>query len=167
MSTSQGWNLRVENGLAFDVPELNALSTVWSDKARLAGGLPARDAFDAESLKPFLRHVAIVERAVHPTGRMSYRYRFFGHALAQRFGEQTGQFIEMSIAPDRLRRWIATYDAVLEESEPKRLVSMFESARLSYREGESFLAPLANFGRKPNAVLGGTYFSVNAALESA
>ncbi len=99
--------MRADTTLKFDAPELNALRDVWSLKAKAAGGLPSRADFDARTLKPFLRHVSIVERATHPSGWPSYRFRFYGSALAQRFGEQTGQFIEMSIPPDRLKRWVA------------------------------------------------------------
>ncbi len=105
--------MRADTALKFDCPELNALRDLWHEKAEAAGGLPSRADFDARALKPFLRHVSVVERATHPSGRPSYRFRFYGSALAQRCGEQSVQFVEMSIPPDRLARWIAGYDAVL------------------------------------------------------
>jgi len=154
--------MRADTTLKFDCPELNALRDVWNEKAKAAGGLPSRADFDARALKPFLRHVSIVERATHPSGRASYRYRFYGSALAQRFGEQTGQFIELSIPPERLKRWIAGYDAVLEGGVPMRFLSYFEIPRVSYLNGESFSAPLANGDRKPTTVLAATYFSPKA-----
>ena len=154
--------MRADTTLKFDCPELNALRDVWNEKAKAAGGLPSRADFDARALKPFLRHVSIVERATHPSGRGSYRYRFYGSALAQRFGEQTGQFIELSIPPERLKRWIAGYDAVLEGGVPMRFLSYFEIPRVSYLNGESFSAPLANGDRKPTTVLAATYFSPKA-----
>ena len=162
MSHKNGWTMRADMDLNFDAPELNALRDVWNEKAKAAGGLPARADFDARTLKPFLRHVSIMERALHPSGRESYRFRFYGSALAQRFGEQTGQFIEMSIPPDRLKRWIAGYDAVLAASAPMRFLSYFEIPRVSYLNGESFSAPLSNGGRKPTTILACTYFSPKA-----
>ena len=152
--------MRADTTLEFDCPELNAFRDVWNEKAK--GSLPSRADFDARTLKPFLRHVSIVERATHPSGRPSYRYRFYGSALAQRFGEQTGQFIEMSIPPDRLKRWIAGYDAVLEGGVPMRFLSYFEIPRVSYLNGESFSAPLSNGGKKPTTVLAATYFTPKA-----
>lgn len=154
--------MRADTDLNFDAPELNELRRVWDDKAR--AGLPSREDFDARTLKPFLRHISIVERAEHPAGRMSYRYRFFGSALAQRFGEQTGQFIEMSVPLDRLPRWIKAYDAVLEASQPMRFRSYYEIPRVSYLNGESFSAPLANGSRKPNTIIACTYFTPKVAL---
>jgi len=154
--------MRADTALKFDSPELNALRDVWNEKAMAAGSLPARADFDARTLKPFLRHVSIVERATHPSGRPSYRFRFYGSALAQRFGEQTGQFIEMSIPPDRIKRWIAGYDAVLEGGVPMRFLSYFEIPRVSYLNGESFSAPLSNGTHKPTTVLAATYFSPKA-----
>jgi hypothetical protein len=148
--------------LEFDHAELNQLRDVWREKARAAGGLPSRADFDARALKPFLRHVSIVERAVNPAGRESYRFRFYGSALAQRFGEQTGQFIEMSIPPDRLPLWIEGYDRVLAAEGPLRFVSRFEIPRISYLNGESFSAPLSNAGRKPTTILACTYFTPKA-----
>ncbi|HXC57004.1 MAG TPA: hypothetical protein VNU97_17020 [Rhizomicrobium sp.] len=158
--------MRADSGLHFDTPELNALRDVWNEKAGLAGGLPSRADFDARTLKPCLRHVSIVERAIHPAGRPSYRFRYYGSALAQRFGEQTGQFIEMSIPLDRLPRWIAAYDAVLEAGAPLRFLSYFEIPRISYLNGESFSAPLSNGGRKPNTILAATYFTPKVELRS-
>lgn len=157
--------MRADTALVFDAPELNELRDVYRAKAMAAGGLPSRADFDARTLKPFLRHISIVERAENSGGRMSYRYRFYGSALAQRFGEQTGHFIEMSIPMDRLPRWIAGYDAVLEAREPMRFLSYFEIPRVSYLNGESFSAPLANDGRKPNTILACTYFTPKAHLQ--
>jgi len=164
MSQKNGWTMRADMDLNFDAPELNAIREVWNEKAKAAGGLPPREAFDARTLKPFLRHVSIVERAAHPAGRMSYRFRFYGSALAQRFGEQTGQFLEMSIPPDRLKRWISAYDAVLEAAGPMRILSFFEIPRVSFLNGESFSAPLANDGRKPTMILACTYFTPKPAV---
>ncbi|MEJ0044701.1 MAG: hypothetical protein WDM81_21875 [Rhizomicrobium sp.] len=48
----------------------------------------------------------------------------------------------MSIPPDRLKRWIAGYDAVLEGGVPMRFLSYFEIPRVSYLNGESFYAPV-------------------------
>lgn len=158
--------MRADTRLKFDAPELNALRTVWMEKARVAGGLPAREDFDARALKPFLRHISIVERAVHPAGHASYRYRYYGSALTQRFGEQTGQFLEMSVPPDRLARWLAAYDAVLEGGQPMRFQSYFEIPRISHLNGESFSAPLSNGGRKPTTILACTYFTPKVELAS-
>jgi len=158
--------MRADSALNFDAPELNALRDVYRAKARAAGGLPSRADFDARTLKPFLRHISIVERAENSAGRMSYRYRFYGSALAQRFGEQTGHFIEMSVPMDRLPRWIAAYDAVLEAKTPMRFISHFEIPRISHLNGESFSAPLANEGRRPNTILACTYFTPKAHLQA-
>jgi PAS domain len=166
MSIRNDWTMRADMELKFDAPELNALREVWSEKAKAAGGLPARADFDARTLKPFLRHVSIIERAMHPSGRMSYRFRFYGSELTHRFGEQTGQFVEMSIPPDRLKRWMAAYDAVLDAGAPMRFLSYFEIPRVSFLNGESFSAPLANDGRKPNTILACTYFTPKVYAEA-
>jgi hypothetical protein len=165
VSMKEGWSMRADTTLNFDAPELNALRDVYRAKARASNGLPSRADFDARTLKPFLRHISIVERAINPAGRMSYRYRFYGSALAQRFGEQTGQFIEMSVPQDRLPRWMAAYDSVLEAGAPMRFLSYFEIPRVSHLNGESFSAPLANEGRKPNTILACTYFSPKMHLQ--
>ena len=156
--------MRADTALKFDAPELNALRKVWDEKARSAGGLPSREDFDARTLKPFLRHISIVERATHSSGRQSFRYRFYGSELTQRFGEQTGQFLEMSIPLDRLTRWIKAYEAVLDAGRPMRFLSYFEIPRVAYLNGESFSAPLSNGGRKPNTILACTYFTPKVAL---
>jgi hypothetical protein len=155
----EGWSIGADSALEFEAPELNQLRDVWFEKKKAAGGLPARVDFDAGTLKPFLRHVSIVEREMGPSGRPSYIFRFYGSALTQRFGEQTGQFLEMSVPPDQLRRWIATYDSVLEAGRPMRLLSSLEIPEVSHLSGESFSAPLANGGRKPNTLLACTYFT--------
>jgi hypothetical protein len=166
VSQKEGWSMRSDTALKFDAPELNALRDVWNEKAQIAGGLPARADFEARTLKPFLRHISIVERAVNPLGRPSYRFRFFGSALTQRFGEQTGQFIENSTPPEKLPRWLAGYDAVLEGGRPMRFLSYYEIPRVSYLNGESFSAPLSNGGRKPDTVLAATYFTPKPELQA-
>jgi hypothetical protein len=166
LSRKEGWTMRADTDLQFDVPELNALRDVWQLKARQAGGLPSRADFDAVALKPFLRHISIVERAINPSGRPSYRYRFFGTALTQRFGEQTGNFVEMSVPKDKLERWLASYDGVIEGGQPVRFLSYYEIPRVSYLNGESFSAPLSNGGRKPTTILAATYFTPKSALQA-
>lgn len=169
MNNRDGWTLCADSALNFSAPELHALNAIWKAKSVAANGLPAREDFDAPTLRPFLRHVSIVERATHPAGHQSFCYRFYGSALTQRFGEQTGQFIEMSIPYDRIERWVRTYETVLESGFPARLLASFEIPRVSYLNGESFCAPLANGGRKPSALLLCTYFTprVELAAQSA
>ena len=162
LSEDDGWSIRADAALRFETPELTRLCDVWFEKA--AGGLPSRADFDPPALKPFLRHISIVEREIGPSGRPSYIFRFYGSALTQRFGEQTGQFLEMSIPPDRLRRWIAAYDAVLDAGRPLRLLSNLGIPRVSQLFGESFSAPLASGGGKPNTILACTYFTPKAEL---
>jgi hypothetical protein len=164
LSHDEGWSIHAEAALQFDAPGLNQIRDVWFEKEKAAGGLPTRADFDARTLKPFLRHVSIVERETGPSGRPSYIFRFYGSALTQRFGEQTGQFLEMSVPPEQLRRWIATYDAVLDAGRPMRLLSALEIPRVSYLSGESFSAPLAGGARKPNTLIACTYFTPRAVL---
>lgn len=169
MSRHDGWSLSADPALYFQSGELSKLKAIWETKAAAAKGLPAREDFDPETLRPFLRHVSIVERAMHPAGHTSFCYRFYGSALMQRFGEQTGQFIEMSIPPDRVSRWIKAYETVLDAGKPMRFLASFEIPRVSYLNGESFVAPLSNAGRKPVAVLACTFFTprIELAAQSA
>jgi hypothetical protein len=160
----EGWSIHAHAALEFDAAELNQLRDLWFAKEKAAGGLPSRADFDARTLKPFLRNVTIIERETGPSGRPSYIFRFYGSALTQRFGEQTGQFLEMSVPPEQLRRWISTYDAVLEAGRPMRLLSALDIPRVSHLTGESFSAPLANGGRKPNTLIACTYFTPKAVL---
>lgn len=154
-----GWAMRVDTTLRFNAPQLNALRDLWRAKAEAARGLPPRSAFDARTLKPFLSHISIVERAVNPQGRTSYRFRFYGTELVRYFGEQTGQFIENFIPEDRLERWISGYDAVLAGDSPIRFLSYFEMPHVSFINGESLSAPIFTGEHPPNTILAATYFT--------
>jgi hypothetical protein len=159
----EGWPMRADAALQFETPQLNALREVWRAKAKDAGDLPARGAFDARTLKPFLSHISIVERAVNPSGQRSYRFRFYGTELTRYFGEQTTHFIEDSIPPERLDSWVASFDAVLSARAPLRILSYFEIPQVSYLNGESFTAPFANGAHAPSTILAATYFTPKSA----
>lgn len=132
---AKGWYYRSDPTLGFTRPELHALAALWAEKADAAGGLPARADFDMRALKPFLRNVAFLER-IH--GR--YRFRLFGSALVDLFGERTGQYLDQMTSPTLLANWTAVYEMILAHGGPVRVFNHKLSPILN---GEMFTAPLA------------------------
>jgi len=131
-----GWYYRADPALAFARPELHALSALWHERAAAAAcGLPARADFDMRSLKPFLRNIGLLESI---GGR--FRFRLFGSALVDLFGERTGQYLDEMASKALLANWTAAYMMVLRHGGPVRVFNHKLSPILN---GEMLAAPLA------------------------
>jgi hypothetical protein len=153
---AEGWPFRCDTQLEFERPELNALRDLWRSLA--AGNVaPSRADFDARTLKPFLRNIAIIERVV-TADKWRYRARLTGSAIVEIAGDNTGRFFDQCIAPEFLARSTVPYDTVLDSGTPLRVVSSFELPLLSYLGGESFFAPLADTHGVLTLVLTCVYF---------
>lgn len=157
-----GWGVELDEKLQFEKPELKHLHDLWRLKAVEVGGLPARGDLDARMLKPFLRHLTIVERAPDSLGKTHFRFRLQGSALVQHFGEQTGKLLEESIPPGIVEAWNAGYDALLAARRPVRVLTYYQMPSVDYLTGESFSVPLGNGDAMPTSVLTVTYFRPRA-----
>lgn len=154
---AEGWPFHCDTVLAFDRPELNALRDVWRS---LAAGksAPSRTDFDARMLKPFLRNISIIERVFVDAAKWRYRTRLTGSAIVELTGEHTGKYLDEHMPRDFLPRWIAPFDAVLDSVVPFRFVSEFALPHLSYLDGESLVAPLADTRGEVTLILTCLYF---------
>jgi hypothetical protein len=155
-----GWSSRCSPATGFDTPELNALLAVWNEKAR--DHWPRRADFDARSLKPFLRNIAIVERV--ESGGARYRLRYFGSDFVRLFGEQSGRFVDEFLPPENLPRWTLAYETVLLAGLPMRFTAEFAIPRISFLKAESFSAPLAAEAGMGSMLLTAMYVTPKADL---
>lgn len=157
-----GWGVTIDETLDFAQPDLRTLLEVWRQKAAARGGLPTREDFDMRTLKPFLRHLSIVEKVPDDAGRPHFRFRLHGSLMAQHFGDQTGKFLENAIPPHLVDGWNLGYDAILEAGRPVRVLIHYGMESVSYLTGETFCVPLGNGSTAPVAVLTATYFTPRA-----
>ena len=154
-----GWGVSVDETMSFAKPELTILFDLWRIKADTMQALPRREDLDIRLLKPFLRHVSVVERAAGVSGKSSYRIRLQGSFLEELFGPQTGKLMEESVPPELAERWTGVYDAVLELGRPLRLQGTYNQERMEYLVAESLAIPLGNGDAPPVSVLSATYYT--------
>jgi hypothetical protein len=153
-----GWGVAVDETLSFTHAELSSLYGLWRAKAEAMGALPSREDFDIRMLKPFLRHIAILERVPDAGGKSQYRIRLQGTTMAHYFGDQQGKMLERAVPSDLVERWTTIYDALLEARRPLRLRGSYEAENMNYLTTESFAVPLGNGAALPVRVLSATYF---------
>lgn len=156
---TQGWGVAIDETLSFNQPELRTLADVWHAKADAMNTLPRREDLDIRLLKPFLRHITVMERVAGPPAKSSYRTRLQGSFLVEFFGDQTGKLMEDVVPPELAERWIGVYDVILESRRPLRLVGTYSHERMAYLIGESFAVPLGNGDQAPVSVLSATYYT--------
>ena len=156
---ASGWGVAVDETLNFNQPELRTLADIWQAKAETLNALPRRDDLDMRLLKPFLRHVSVVERVTSPPAKSSYRVRLQGSFLVDYFGDQTGRLMEDSVPPELAERWAGVYDALLDARRPLRLVGSYSRGRMDYLIGEAFAVPLGNGDLAPTSVFSATYYT--------
>ena len=159
LAETSGWYYRCDPALAFTRPELHALVALWREKAQAAGGLPARADFDMRVLKPFLRNVSLLERG--GSGRI--RFRLFGSALVDLFGERTAQYLDEMTSPVLLANWTAAYDMIVRNGGPVRIFNHKLSPILN---GEMFAAPLAPDAEGKALVMAAAYVALKDATSS-
>jgi len=152
LAETKGWPIGCGCDQVFERSELNELAALWRSKAD--DGVPARSLFDMRALKPFTRHIAILERE-ETSGR--FRFRLFGSTLTMLFGEHTGRTLDEMVSPDLLASWQAVYDTVLSSAQPLRVVTYYRLSTGNYIKGEIFAAPLADLSGEARLVLAATY----------
>jgi hypothetical protein len=154
-----GWGITVDETLSFVKPELAILFDIWRAKADGMKALPRREDLDIRLLKPFLRHVSVVERLAGVAGKSSYRIRLQGSFLVEHFGDQTGKLMEDAVPGELAERWAAVYDAILDARRPLRLQGTYKQERMDYLVGESLTVPLGNGDALPVSVMSVTYYT--------
>lgn len=154
----RGWGFAVDETMAFDRPELRDLLALWRAKADALQALPRREELDIRLLKPFLRHLSVVERT-DAGGKSSYRLRLQGAVLTEYFGAHTGKLLEEAAPPELAERWTAAYDALLEARRPLRLVGTYGKGKMDYLVAETLAVPLGNGDLPPVGVLAASYYT--------
>ena len=155
----KGWTLECDNALSFQRPELIELCAMWREKAKQFGGVPPRAAFDARSMKPFLRNITIAERVPMADNTWRYRFRLYSSAMADLVGGHSGCYLE-DIAPPRYALlWTECYDTVLDRPRALRFINHYEREQVNYLTGESLCAPLGEDPANPNMILSCLYVS--------
>ena len=153
----EGWPFRCDATLDFERAELNEVRDLWRSLA-MGKAAPSRADFDARTLKPYLRHIMIIERVFIGPGRWRYRARLTGTGVAEIIGDPTGKFLEEQLPLELVPRWTSTYDTTLDGGQPLRLVAEFELPQLAFLRGEALIAPLTDRNGKLTLVFGCIYF---------
>lgn len=149
-----GWPMLCDESCAFTNPVLADLLSLWRSEA--AGGIPAREAFTARKLQPFMRNIGLYERIGEGEHRR-YRVRLMGSGIVQYYGELTGRYLD-DVVPERfLPRWYAASDVVLAIGTPLRLIGRSDTFDKSYLVAEFVAAPLAAGGVTKFVLVGANF----------
>jgi hypothetical protein len=154
-----GWGVIVDETMSFDQPDLTKLLELWRTKREAKGTLPRREDFGMRSLKPFLKHVSVLERIADGSSSRQYRIRLQGTMLAHFFGDQTGKLLEDAVPPALAERWAGVYDAVLDAGRPLRMIGTYDQESMNYLVGEALAIPLGNGDAPRSCVLSAAYFT--------
>lgn len=144
--------------LEFQRPELNQIRDIWRQKSA-AKGYASRADFDARTVKPYMRHMTILDVVVQPNGTRRYRHRYMGSALVEIFGEQTGRYLDEFIPPDRIARWTAGHDLVVLSGRPTRIIVRYRQSQMNYLQSETLSIPLSQDGEVFDMEMSFLYFA--------
>ncbi len=150
-------SFRFDTGLEFERSELNVLRDIWREKCGQKGHA-TRSEFDARTIKPYMRNLSILDVVPQADGGRRYRYRYFGSAIVDVFGEHTGHYIDQFIPPDRMARWTAGHDLVALSGRPLRFTINYNSPQISYLSSESLVLPLSDESGKVVMLMCCIYF---------
>ncbi len=143
--------------LDFERKELNEIRDIWREKTKTKP-IASRADFDARTIKPFMRHLVIMEVEPQPDGSRRYRQRYEGSAIVEVFGELTGRYLDEYMPPDRVARWVAGHDIIALSGRPLRFVIKYNSPQISYLKSEVLMLPMSEDGEKVNMIMAFNYF---------
>lgn len=156
-ATQGNWHSLCDATATFIHPDLARLLALWRSEAG-TDGIPPRRAMSPRLLKPFLRDIAIYERAGE-AGKRRYRVRLMGTAFAQITGDLTGKFVDEAIPFEFVPRWHAALDATLGARMPLRFLGREDTNQMTFLTGEFFSAPLMADDGQLNQVLAAARYS--------
>jgi hypothetical protein len=94
--------------------ELQTFYEFWRRKHR-PDGLPRRSDFDPLDLKPYLGRIMILQVERSDPGRLRFRYRLYGSAIADlQRRDLTGRYVDETFSPVRYARTQRSYATVME-----------------------------------------------------
>ncbi|HEY1632329.1 MAG TPA: PAS domain-containing protein [Rhizomicrobium sp.] len=103
---------------------------------------PARRDLTPQGMKPFMRHVGLVERRAHAQGGASYVIRYAGAKIETVYGPITGKALGEFLTPELEARWRIIFDAAFQAKEPIRFATSVMFGGKNYLAAEVLLAPL-------------------------
>lgn len=156
IADSRGWKLFCDASLSFEHPPLNVARDIWRAKST-SERILARAEFSAREMKPFLRHLSILD-IVKEASRSRYQYRYVGTEIEIHFGPITGLYLDEFLPPELLPRTVACFDIVCERRQPLRFLTQFALPEVDFLGAEMFVFPLADDGINPNKLMSITYF---------
>lgn len=159
-------SFRFDTELQFLRPELDALYQVWRRICARKGHASRAD-FDARAIKAHLRNLSVLDVVPQSDGSRRYRYRYFGSAVADVFGEQTGHYLEQFIPPERMARWRMGHDLVALSGRPVRFLINYTSPLIDYLSSESLVLPLSEESGATNMLMCCVYFGPKRHLGAA
>jgi hypothetical protein len=154
-SAADGWGGTFEYATAFTEPKLNDVLKLWKKKA--GGGIPARTSFAARELVDVLPNFWLAE-TVHEDGRLRYRIRRAGTAVAAVMGDMTGKFLDEAIPQPLVRRWEMATAAFIACSRPVRFNTIVDLPHANFLLSESFNAPLLDIHGAQTILMAVSFF---------
>jgi hypothetical protein len=155
-----GWPAVCDPDLNFEAEILHQLLVIWR---ALAGtnALPHRAKLTPRVLKPFLKHIIILERTSEYPLRA--RVRLQGTHLVEVLGEMQGKYLDEALTADVVPHWHSRLGLALSENRPLRFVSRVDVQKKSFLRSETLWAPLAGDDGAPPQVLVSAIMTFNDA----
>lgn len=151
----EGWETRADPTLAFREPQLLQVRELWhnlTDEHRL----PSRAELTARLMKPYLRHLTVMD--IGRPGQKRFVHRFVGTEITHHMGELTGTSLEDFLPEHLVARTTLFFEAVVEARRAVRIVTRFQLKAVDFLLAEIFAAPLAADGITPDKLVTISYF---------
>jgi hypothetical protein len=156
---SSGWPTRCDTVLSFNSQMLREALAVWRMKA-VGRQHPSRAEMTPRAMKNFLPNVAIND-ICEEEGKFRSRLRVTGSWIDRHLISASNQFLDEILPEPFLGRWQGLLKLSLDVEGPVRSVSEgLQFRQQDFLLAETFFAPLAEPGQRPNAVL--TVMTVHA-----
>jgi len=146
------WPTRCDLVLSFSSQMLREALAVWRTQS-VGQHYPSRADMSPRAMKKFLPNVAIVE-VCEEDGRFRSRLRVTGSWIDRHLIPASGQFLDEVLPEPFLGRWQSLLKLSLDVEGPIRCITDgLQFRHQDFLSAETFFGPLAEPGKRPNAIL--------------
>jgi hypothetical protein len=147
-----GSSLREPNVASFDQSgRLRSLHAHWRAQAR--GNLPGPAIVDPIALRPWLGHLLLVD----VVGNGEFKYRVYGTAVAETFGEDMTGRSPGGFPPHHVEIIVGPYRAVAEDAKPRYTAHILAIRERKFAVWERIVLPIAGASARVEQLLVGIH----------
>ena len=141
------FEIKYDESCSFVNPALTEAYAYWKGQCRGNTSMPTRGDVHPKGMRPFIKHVSIVDVRTDERGGFSYFVRLAGSEVERVLGRRSGKMLLDGVPEDQVPRWQTPFDRVRESGRPLRGFGRLMFQGKIWLNNENLWAPLGDNGK--------------------